>query len=144
MLILPALGFITPVMLRAWLPLQLGKERLAAGTVIEPAGQFSVAIDCPALFLETLPNELRYGAESGLVTTLIDLAGLGNLPVRQQARRMASFEKKWRYQLRRMYPATDFTWLATELLETATHALAQPDAVLEETILEDYSTIPRL
>ena len=65
-------------------------------------------------------------AESGLVTTLIDLAGLGKLPIRQQARRMASFEKKWKYQLRRMYPATDFTWLASELLETATNALAQP------------------
>lgn len=64
-------------------------------------------------------------AESVLVTTLIDLAGLGNLPVRQQARRMASFEKKWRYQLRRMYPATDFTWLASELLEIATAALTQ-------------------
>jgi hypothetical protein len=40
---------------------------------------------------------------------------------------MALFEKKWRYQLRRMYPATDFTWLAAELLETATKALAQTD-----------------
>jgi len=66
-------------------------------------------------------------AESGLITTLIDLAGLGKLPVRQQARRMALFEKKWRYQLRRMYPGTDFTWLASELLETATQALAEPD-----------------
>jgi hypothetical protein len=67
-------------------------------------------------------------AESGLVTTLIDLAGLGKLPIKLQARRMASFEKKWRYQLRRMYPGTDFTWLAAELLETATDALAAPDA----------------
>jgi hypothetical protein len=66
-------------------------------------------------------------AESVLVTTLIDLAGLGKLPIRQQARRMASFEKKWKYQLRRMYPATDFTWLANELLETATNALAQTE-----------------
>jgi hypothetical protein len=72
-------------------------------------------------------------AESGLVTTLIDLAGLGNVPVRQQARRMASFEKKWRYQLPRMYPGTDFTWLAPELLETAARALAQPDALPEQT-----------
>ncbi len=56
-------------------------------------------------------------AESGLVTTLIDLAGLGNLAVKQQARRMASFEKKWRYQLRRMYPGIDLTWL---LLRRAT------------------------
>jgi hypothetical protein len=69
-------------------------------------------------------------AESVLMTTLIDLAGLGNLPVRQQARRMASFEKKWRYQLRRMYPGTDFTWLASELLEVATQALVQPEEPL--------------
>ena len=40
---------------------------------------------------------------------------------------MASFEKKWRYQLRRMYPATDFTWLAAELLETATHGARGAD-----------------
>jgi hypothetical protein len=71
-------------------------------------------------------------AESVLVTTLIDLAGLGNLPFRQQARRIASFEKKWRYQLRRMYPGTDFTWLAAELLEVATQALAQVDAPAPE------------
>jgi hypothetical protein len=76
-------------------------------------------------------------AESVLVTTLIDLAGLGNLPIRQQARRMASFEKKWRYQLRRMYPGTDFTWLATELLETATQALTQTDAPPEPQLLDE-------
>jgi hypothetical protein len=70
-------------------------------------------------------------AESALVTTLIDLAGLGNLTIKQQARRMASFEKKWRYQLRRMYPATDFTWLAPELLEAATQALAETDVSME-------------
>jgi hypothetical protein len=66
-------------------------------------------------------------SESALITTLIDLAGLGNLSIKQQARRMASFEKKWKYQLRRMYPGTDFTWLAPELLEVATLALAQVD-----------------
>ena len=75
-------------------------------------------------------------AESGLVTTLIDLAGLGNLAVKQQARRMASFEKKWRYQLRRMYPGIDLTWLAGELLETATRALEDTGPTLDETILE--------
>jgi hypothetical protein len=76
-------------------------------------------------------------AESGLITTLIDLAGLGNLPIRQQARRMAAFEKKWRYQLRRMYPATDFVWLAAELLEAATAALiapAEPETVFPESM----------
>jgi len=67
-------------------------------------------------------------AEGVLVTTLIDLAGLGGLPIKQQARRMAAFEKKWRYQLRRMYPGTDFTWLAAELLEKATQALTEMEA----------------
>jgi hypothetical protein len=71
-------------------------------------------------------------AESGLVTTLIDLAGLGSLPLKQQARRMALFEKKWRYQLRRMYPGTDFTWLASELLETAARALIEPEIPVTE------------
>jgi hypothetical protein len=64
-------------------------------------------------------------AEGVLVNTLIDLAGLGDLPIKHQARRIASFEKKWRYQLPRMYPSMDFTWLAPELLEVATQALAQ-------------------
>ncbi|HTW67876.1 MAG TPA: hypothetical protein VME17_24850 [Bryobacteraceae bacterium] len=67
-------------------------------------------------------------AEGVLVNTLIDLAGLGSLPARQQARRIAAFQKKWRFQLRRMYPGTDFTWLAPELLEAATEALLQPDS----------------
>jgi hypothetical protein len=61
-------GMSDPVTFRAWLPLQLEKSRIAAGTVIDPVDQFSVAIDCPALFLETLPNDLRFSAESGLVT----------------------------------------------------------------------------
>ena len=66
-------------------------------------------------------------AESVLITTMFDLAGLGDLPIKQQARRIASFEKKWRYQLRRMYPGTDYTWLAGELMEAATEALAETD-----------------
>jgi hypothetical protein len=76
-------------------------------------------------------------AESVLVTTMIDLAGLGNLPIKQQARRMASFEKKWRYQLRRMYPGTDFTWLAPELLESATEALNQTEALPEPSLFDE-------
>jgi hypothetical protein len=74
-------------------------------------------------------------AESSLITTLIDLAGLGALPIRQQARRAGLFQKKWRYQLRRMYPGIDFTWLAPELLESATQALLQTSAAVEE---EDF------
>jgi hypothetical protein len=66
-------------------------------------------------------------AEGVLVNTLVELAGLGSLSYRQQARRKASFEKRWRFQLRRMYPGTDFTWLASELLDAATKALEAAD-----------------
>jgi len=68
-------------------------------------------------------------AEGVLVNTLVDLAGLGSLPERQQAKSVASFQKKWRFQLRRMYPGTDFTWLAPELLEAATQALVAEEAI---------------
>ncbi len=71
-------------------------------------------------------------AESGLVTTMFDLAGLGTLAIKQQARRMTSFEKKWKYQLRRMYPGTDFTWLGAELLEAATQALNETEVTSAE------------
>jgi hypothetical protein len=72
-------------------------------------------------------------AEGVLVNTLIDLAGLGESNERQRARRVASFQKKWRFQLRRMYPGTDFTWLAPELLEAATQALmAAPEETLPD------------
>ncbi len=68
-------------------------------------------------------------AEGVLMNTLIELAGLGSLPERQQAKRVAAFQKKWRFQLRRMYPGTDFTWLAPELLEAATQALVAEEAI---------------
>ena len=76
-------------------------------------------------------------AEGVLVNTLIDLAGLGALPERQRAKRLASFQKKWRFQLRRMYPATDFTWLAPELLEAATRALVAGEAIPQNAIRQN-------
>lgn len=84
-------------------------------------------------------------AESVLITTLIDLAGLGMLPIRLQARRVASFEKKWRYQLRRMYPGADFTWLAQELMEAATRALVDistpAEAPVEQAATPDSDSV---
>ena len=75
-------------------------------------------------------------AEGVLVNTLIELAGLGSLPQRQQARRVASFQKRWRFQLRRMYPGMDFTWLAAELLDVATRALSAPEEpALEQSVI---------
>jgi hypothetical protein len=69
-------------------------------------------------------------AEGVLVNSLVELAGLGSLPERQQARRVAAFQKKWRFQLRRMYPGTDFTWLASQLLEGAMEALVAPQETI--------------
>ncbi len=89
-------------------------EPARANSILESVQRLSKSRKCLYVLIR---------AESVLVTTLIDLAGLGSLPLKQQARRIASFEKKWRYQLPRMYPGTDFTWLATELLEVATLAL---------------------
>jgi hypothetical protein len=83
-------------------------------------------------------------AEGVLVNSLIELAGLGSLTGRQQARRVASFQKKWRFQLRRMYPGTDFTWLAAELLDAATQALSMPEEPLADARGSDLAaTEPR-
>lgn len=62
-------GVSDPVTLRASLPLRLEKGRIAAGTMLDLAEQFSVALDFPALFFDTLPNDPRpLGAESGLLS----------------------------------------------------------------------------
>lgn len=62
-------------------------------------------------------------AESVLMNALTSLGGLGDLRPKEQARRVASFEKRWTYQLRRLYPGTDYLWLAPALLTAATEAL---------------------
>jgi hypothetical protein len=50
-------GISNPVTLRASLPVQLERKRLQAGTALDRAKPFFLSLDCPALFLETLPNE---------------------------------------------------------------------------------------
>lgn len=62
-------------------------------------------------------------SESALVDALVDLSGLGNVPGKQQAKRLAAFRKKWQFQLRRLYPGVDFSAIAPALLESATQAL---------------------
>jgi hypothetical protein len=73
-------GMSSPVALRASLPVRLEKKRLEAGTAVDRAKPFSLALDCPALFLETLPNEWRAGAERGVVTGAIAWAGMLQAP----------------------------------------------------------------
>lgn len=73
-------------------------------------------------------------AEALLVNALLELGGLASLDDKAQARKIASFDKKWNFQLRRLYPGTDFTWLAPELLSVATEALLySPPADTETT-----------
>jgi hypothetical protein len=61
--------------------------------------------------------------ESVLVDAVVDLSGLGTLSARERARRLKGFRKKWQFQLRRLYPGSDFSALAPALLEAATGAL---------------------
>jgi hypothetical protein len=74
-------------------------------------------------------------AESVLINALIELGGLGDLKSRERARRMALFEKRWSYQLKRLYPGTDFLWLAPSLMATASEALRsfQSEELIRET-----------
>lgn len=62
-------------------------------------------------------------SESVLMNALIELGGLGALSPRNQLKRIAAFEKRWSFQLRRLYPGTDFLSLAPALLDAATQAL---------------------
>ncbi len=62
-------------------------------------------------------------AESVLMNALIDLSGLGTLKKKEQSRRTALFQKRWSYQLRRLYPGTDFLWLAPALMNASSDAL---------------------
>lgn len=62
-------------------------------------------------------------SESALVDALVDLSGLGTSSAKEQAKRRAAFQKKWQFQLRRLYPGVDFSALAPLLLESATQAL---------------------
>jgi hypothetical protein len=105
-----------------------------ANTILQSVQKWSKSRKCLYVLIR---------AEGVLVNTLIELAGLGSLPERQQARRVASFQKRWRFQLRRMYPGTDFTWLAGELLEAATVALVAPEEPLARARGSDFDDVIR-
>ncbi|HSU86735.1 MAG TPA: hypothetical protein VLI42_08390, partial [Chthoniobacterales bacterium] len=70
-----------PVRLRASIPLRLEKSRLLQGEVVDHKRPFSIGIGCPALFLEDLPNELRFGAEKGLLSGEISFSSTMEAPV---------------------------------------------------------------
>ncbi len=61
--------------------------------------------------------------EGALVYALVELGGLGELSVRDQAKKVARLKKKWTVQLRHLYPEGDFQSFAPVLLDAATWAL---------------------
>jgi hypothetical protein len=69
--------------------------------------------------------------ESVLVDALVQLSGLGDLPAKVRAKKWAAFEKRWKYQLRRLYQGCDFTRLAPILLEAAEVALQRDQDPLD-------------
>jgi hypothetical protein len=85
-----------------------------AAEIIESVQSWSKSRNC----LQVLIRD-----ENVLMNALIGLGGLGGLRPKEQARRAALFEKRWSYQLRRLYAGTDFLWLAPHLLEVVTQAL---------------------
>ena len=69
-------------------------------------------------------------SEAALVDALVDLSGLGNVPAKEQVKKLAAFRKKWQFQLRRLYPGVDFSVIAPVLLDSATQALLSFNASL--------------
>lgn len=67
-------GHSAPVTLELSLPLRLEKERLTSGRVLDSAAPFSFTFNCPALFLEDLPDELRPWAGRGLVSGAVEFS----------------------------------------------------------------------
>ncbi|MDQ3116952.1 MAG: hypothetical protein M3Q86_10135 [Verrucomicrobiota bacterium] len=68
-------GVSEPVSAQVWLPLRLEKKQLEAGNWLDPAAPLFASVACPALFLETLPNEWQPGHGRGLVTGNISWNG---------------------------------------------------------------------
>ena len=61
--------------------------------------------------------------ECALVNELRQLAGLGDMPVRERAKRATNVSKSWNSHLRGLCPGRDFRCLAPELLKIAAAAL---------------------
>jgi len=106
------------------------EARLRAEGLAELADQYAprrtgAILDC----VQKLSRSRRHlyvliRGESILVDALVQLSGLGELPRKAQAKKWASFEKRWMFHLKRLYQGSDFTYLAPMLLDAAETALA--------------------
>lgn len=68
-------GVSAPMSVQFSLPLRLTKSNLASNSLIDSATPFSCTIDCPALFLQTLPENLRpLHASRGILSGKISYA----------------------------------------------------------------------
>ena len=74
--------------------------------------------------------------ESVLMDALVHLSGFGDLPPRARAKRWALFEKRWNFQLRRLYQGSNFTHLGPLLLDAAEKALREADPPAEVLLTE--------
>jgi hypothetical protein len=107
------------------------ESRLRAEGLAEVADQYAprrtnATLDC----VQKLSKSRRHlyvliRGESILMDALVQLSGLGDLPLKLRAKKWAAFEKRWNFQLRRLYHGSDFTHLAPVLLEAAEDALQQ-------------------
>jgi hypothetical protein len=105
------------------------EERLRVEGLAELANQYAprrtgAILDC----VQKLSKSRRHlyvliRGESVLMDALVQLSGLGDLPPKAQAKKWASFEKRWSFQLRRLYQGSDFSHLGPVLLDAAEDAL---------------------
>jgi hypothetical protein len=110
------------------------EARLRAEGLTELADQYAprrspAILDC----VQKLSKSRRHlyvliRGESVLMDALVQLSGLGDLPRKVQAKKWASFEKRWNFQLRRLYQGSDFTHLGPALLNAAETVLRGPDS----------------
>jgi hypothetical protein len=73
-------GVSEPITIHAWFPLRMEKTRIGNGTILDRDAPFSLSVEYPALFLQTLPNEWRPGMERGLLSGGIYFSNSLNQP----------------------------------------------------------------
>ncbi len=119
------------------------EARLHAEGMAELADQYAARrtgaiLDC----VQKLSKSRRHlyvliRGESILVDALVQLSGLGDLPPKMQTKKWIAFEKRWNFQLRRLYQGTDFTHLGPVLLQAAEDVLQPGNPLHHSGVLLD-------